>query len=344
MTIKTFLPMGEKPPDINGQGGKASTNQAPTVTSLPPFQQFPEEILASELLPPSSITLTLIVIIFSKSTTLANNFASPKQCHTIRPHRIPTTAVNLFNTTMIPTINITTNISIDTTDINTIDTFTVTPLPAAIVSHRAASTSNTTAPAAACAAITRARKNTTTDCPQLSIQFIIASTSTDDDEDPSTADCLLLANHLAAASIPTAAADTSTTTTHPISTTHLNTANVPTSTVANTSNTIALMFAIQIATTTMDEEYTTTAHLFFDLPSAVAKSCCYHYATTTFPVTLIHCMASGTFATTVTSRCIDTKLLLTHIMFLHLPRLPIIMFDPHKFHYYTRQLFYYPFY
>ena len=331
MTIKTFLPMGEKPPDINGQGGKASTNQAPTVTSLPPFQQFPEEILASELLPPSSITLTLIVIIFSKSTTLANNFAPPKQCHTTRPHRIPT-------------INITTNISIDTTDINNIDTFTVTPLPAAIVSHRAASNTNTTAFAAACAAITRARKNTTTDCPQLSIQFTTASTSTDDDEDSSTTNCPLLANHLAAASIPTAAADTSTTTTHPISTTHLNTANVPTSTVANTSNTIALMFAIQITTTTMDEEYTTTAHLFFDLPSAVAKSCCYHYATTTHLVTLIHCMASGTSATTVTSRCIDTKLLLTHITFLHLPRLPIIMFDLHKFHYYTRQLFYYPFY
>ncbi len=172
---------------------------------------------------------------------------------------------------MIPPINITTNISIDTTDIYNIDTFTATPLPAAIVTHLAASTNNTTAPAAGCATITSACKNTTTDCLQLSIQFTTANISTGDDDDSSTADFPLLVNQLAAASIPTAAADTSTTTTHPISTTYLNTANVPTSTVANTSNTIALMFAIQIATTTMDEEYTTTAHSFIDLLLVVAK-------------------------------------------------------------------------
>jgi hypothetical protein len=104
---------------------------------------------------------------------------------------------------------------------------TATPLPAAIVSHLAASTSNTTAPAADCATITSACKNTITDCLQLPIQFTTANISTGADDDSPTADCPLLANHLAAASIPTAAADTSTTTTHLFLTTHLNTAPSP---------------------------------------------------------------------------------------------------------------------
>ena len=64
MTIKTFLPMGEKPPDIIGQGNNATIKQAPTVISFPPFQQFPEDFLASVFLPLSSTAFTLIVIFF----------------------------------------------------------------------------------------------------------------------------------------------------------------------------------------------------------------------------------------------------------------------------------------
>jgi hypothetical protein len=51
MSIKTFLPMGGKPPDIVGRGSQATTNQGPTIISFSPFQQFSEEFEASNLFP-----------------------------------------------------------------------------------------------------------------------------------------------------------------------------------------------------------------------------------------------------------------------------------------------------
>jgi hypothetical protein len=74
MTFKTFLPMGEKPPDIIRQGGNANTNQAPTIILFPPSQQFPENLLVSEPLPLHSTTFSLIVIILFP-VSLSNSFA-----------------------------------------------------------------------------------------------------------------------------------------------------------------------------------------------------------------------------------------------------------------------------
>jgi hypothetical protein len=45
MSIKPFLPMWEKPPNVIGQGNNMTTKQAPTIISFPPYQQFPEEFL-----------------------------------------------------------------------------------------------------------------------------------------------------------------------------------------------------------------------------------------------------------------------------------------------------------
>jgi hypothetical protein len=45
MTIKTFLPMGEKPPNMIGQGNIITTKQVHTVILFPPSQQFLEEFL-----------------------------------------------------------------------------------------------------------------------------------------------------------------------------------------------------------------------------------------------------------------------------------------------------------
>jgi hypothetical protein len=65
------------------------------------------------------------------------------------------------------------------------------------------------------------------------------------------------------------------------------------------------------------------------------------YALTTYLITAVCCIASDASIATVTSWCIAEKLLLTHIMimkiFIPLPRLLIIMFDPSKFHYFTHQ-------
>ncbi len=102
MTFKTFLPMGEKPPDI----------------------------IMSRLLPPSSTTFLLIVVNFYMLSTLATIiWALPIQCHTTQPHRNPATTSNDFytmnttiHTTTITTINTTTFVNISTTGSNNIDT------------------------------------------------------------------------------------------------------------------------------------------------------------------------------------------------------------------------------
>ena len=132
MTIKTFLPMGEKSPDIIGQGTHVTTKQAPTVLSFPPSQQFPEEISASELLPLSSTAFSLTVIIFS-TVSLANKFTRvlSMQWPTAHPHQIPTTTITTINTTMITTVHTTMIITFKTTSINSIDTMTNQPPPLA---------------------------------------------------------------------------------------------------------------------------------------------------------------------------------------------------------------------
>jgi hypothetical protein len=116
MTFKTFLPMGEKPPDIIGRGHIITTKQAPTVLSFPPSQQFPEEFLVLELSTLSSTTFSLIVVILSP-VSLFNSFALvfPMHYTTRHLHR---------NMTTPTTSSITTNII---TTINTIVIITVRP-------------------------------------------------------------------------------------------------------------------------------------------------------------------------------------------------------------------------
>jgi len=123
MTIKTFLPMGEKPPDIIGQGNNATIKQAPTVISFPPSQQFPEEFLVLELLTLCSIAFSLIVIILSP-VSLASNFALVPPMHypTTYPHWNPTTIITSSNTTTtITTINTTTIITVNAPKTHAID-------------------------------------------------------------------------------------------------------------------------------------------------------------------------------------------------------------------------------
>ena len=90
--------MGEKPPDIIGQGNNATIKQAPTVISFPPSQQFPEEFLVLELLTIRSIAFSLIVIILSP-VSLASNFAlvPPMHYSTTYPHWNPTTIITSSN-------------------------------------------------------------------------------------------------------------------------------------------------------------------------------------------------------------------------------------------------------
>jgi hypothetical protein len=73
--------------------------------------------------------------------------------------------------------------------------FTTTSLPAAIVTHYAASNINTTAPTADGATTTSALENTTTDRLFLSIHLATARIFTADADDFSTTNCLLLAIH-----------------------------------------------------------------------------------------------------------------------------------------------------
>jgi len=123
MTIKTFLPMGEKPPDIIGQGNNATIKQAPTVISFPPSQQFPEDFFVLELLTLRSIAFSLIVIILSP-VSLASNFALVPPMHypTTYPHWNPTTIITSSNTTTtITTINTTTIITVNAPKTHAID-------------------------------------------------------------------------------------------------------------------------------------------------------------------------------------------------------------------------------
>jgi hypothetical protein len=125
MTFKSFLPMGEKPPEIIGRGSPANTNQAPTVLSFPPSQQFPEEPIVSRLLPLRSTDFMLIVVNFYMLSTLATTWTLPIHCHITHPHRNPAATSNYFSTmttTMITTINTTTIININTTGHNNITT------------------------------------------------------------------------------------------------------------------------------------------------------------------------------------------------------------------------------
>jgi hypothetical protein len=107
MTFKTFLPMGEKPPDIIGRGNIITTKQAPTVISFPPSQQFPEEFLVLELSTLSSTTFSLIVVILSP-VSLSNSFAMvfPMHYTTRHLHRnMTTTNSSSITTNIITTIN-----------------------------------------------------------------------------------------------------------------------------------------------------------------------------------------------------------------------------------------------
>jgi hypothetical protein len=125
MTFKSFLPMGEKPPEIFGRGSQVNTNQAPTVLSFPPSQQIPEEPLVSRLLPLRSTDFTLIVVNFYTLSTLATTWALPIHCHPTQPHRNPAATSNYFstmNTTIITTIYTTTIMNINTTGSNNITT------------------------------------------------------------------------------------------------------------------------------------------------------------------------------------------------------------------------------
>jgi hypothetical protein len=63
MNLKTFLPMGEKPPDTIGRGGDASPIQASLVITFPRFCPVLQELI---VLPPATLCSTvcpLIVII-----------------------------------------------------------------------------------------------------------------------------------------------------------------------------------------------------------------------------------------------------------------------------------------
>ena len=125
MTFKSFLPMGEKPPEIIGRGSPANINQAPTVLSFPPSQQFPEEPIVSRLLPLRSTDFMLIVVNFYMLSTLATTWTLPIHCHITHPHRNPAATSNYFSTmttTMITMINTTTIININTTGHNNITT------------------------------------------------------------------------------------------------------------------------------------------------------------------------------------------------------------------------------
>ncbi len=129
-----------------------------------------------------------------------------------------------------------------------------------------------------------------------------------------------ISHPLAAASITRATVDASTNTARLILTTHFTTSSGTTATTA--------------------DEYTSTTHSFIDLPSAAAKftlAAATIYAPTSHLVTFINCMAYDDSTTTVTSWCLDIKLLPTHIPILHLPRLLIIRFNHSKSHYYTWQ-------
>jgi hypothetical protein len=70
MSLKMFLPMGEKPPDKIGQGYYTSQYQHATAISLPLLKRVREKDLAVFLLMPSSTTSLLIVIFASNSGTI----------------------------------------------------------------------------------------------------------------------------------------------------------------------------------------------------------------------------------------------------------------------------------
>ena len=252
MTIKTFLPMGEKPPDIIGQGNNATIKQAPTVISFPPSQQFPEEFLVLELLTLCSIAFSLIVIILSP-VSLASNFALVPPMHypTTYPHWNPTTIITSSNTTTkITTINTTTIITVNAPKTHAIDiipdssarpvnilsftsaTVATPPTTAApataeiylhstslfIVIHFAAS--NITSRATAADDATPIPVHTPTDA--VGNIYFTADNITTATNDSTTSTRLLYAIHLAAARASTADADdTSATTTRLLLAIHL---------------------------------------------------------------------------------------------------------------------------
>jgi hypothetical protein len=69
MSLKIFLPMGDKPPDGIGRGYYTSRYQQATAISLPLLKRVREEDLALLLFPPSSTTSLLIVIFASSSSS-----------------------------------------------------------------------------------------------------------------------------------------------------------------------------------------------------------------------------------------------------------------------------------
>jgi hypothetical protein len=69
MSLQTFLPMGEKPPDKIGRGYYTSRHQHATAVSLPLLKRVHEEDLALIRLMPSSTSSLLIVIFVSNAGT-----------------------------------------------------------------------------------------------------------------------------------------------------------------------------------------------------------------------------------------------------------------------------------
>ncbi len=68
MSLKIFLPMGEKPPDKIGRGYYTSWYQQATAFSLHLLKRVHEEALASVLLMQSS-TISLLIVIFASNAS-----------------------------------------------------------------------------------------------------------------------------------------------------------------------------------------------------------------------------------------------------------------------------------
>jgi hypothetical protein len=106
--------MGEKPPNIIGEGNNITMKQAPTVISFPPSQQFPEEFLELALLTQNSSAFSLIVVIFPTVSILTNSFALlPMHLPSTHLHQFPTPTINTSTINTTPLVAYTTALQIE---------------------------------------------------------------------------------------------------------------------------------------------------------------------------------------------------------------------------------------
>jgi hypothetical protein len=106
--------MGEKPPNIIGEGNNITMKQAPTVISFPPSQQFPEEFLELALLTQNSSAFSLIVVIFPMVSILTNSFALlPMHLPSAHLHQFPTPTINTSTINTTPLVAYTTALQIE---------------------------------------------------------------------------------------------------------------------------------------------------------------------------------------------------------------------------------------